>query len=99
MEPILFCEKFVDWPESTRLIKMKPSKSTKKDDPCKTSNGGCSAGPENGELVPYNAELMIDNQPEDVADLLLEGCHLGRGVEYYDEAERRLHKVSSQFQV
>ena len=90
MEPILFCEKFVDWPESTRIIRMKQSKQSKDD----ASRHHTTS--ENGELVPYNAELMLDNQLEDAADLLLEGCHLGRGVEYYDEAERRLHKVRNQ---
>ena len=45
-------------------------------------------------LVPCDAQQMIDNKPEE-PDLELEGCHLGRGVEYYDAEERRLHKVSS----
>ena len=86
MEPILFTEKFVDWPDATRLIKLKEKDNCRKEDKRRRNDT------DNGQLTPYNAESMMENRLDD-PDLELEGSHLGRGVEYYDEAERRLHKV------
>jgi len=89
MEPILFTEKFVDWPDATRLIKLKEKDNCRKEDKRRRNDT------DNGQLTPYNAESMMENRLDD-PDLELEGSHLGRGVEYYDEAERRLHKISTQ---
>ena len=80
MEPVLFREKFLDWPDTSRLIKVKTSESNEK-----TSS-------EPIKLQPYDAQLMFENKLDD-PDLELEGTHLGRGVEYYDVEERRLSKV------
>lgn len=94
MEPVLFREKFIDWPDKTQIIKMKRQESDEQ-----KSGGGVNSGSyNNGDspiagLTPVDALAMIENKVED-PDFELEGSHLGRGVEYYDEAERRLHKVS-----
>ena len=91
MEPVLFQSKFTDWPhDSGQIIKVKrqesdESPSKDQSEPVITTFDG---------LVPCDAQQMIDNKPEE-PDLELEGCHLGRGIEYYDVEERRLHKVSS----
>lgn len=95
MEPVLFREKFVDWPDKTQLIKVKRQES---DENRNGTNGVDGSGappsspPAATSLIPCDAQAMLDNQLED-PDLELEGTHLGRGVEYYDQAERRLHKV------
>ena len=83
MEPCLFREKFFDWPDKSALIKVKTQEN--EDKPVSTANDISS-------LEPYDAQLMLDHQLDD-PDLELEGSHLGRGTEYYDQAERRLHQV------
>ena len=84
MEPVLFREKFFDWPDKAGLIRVKMQDNDDKP---------ISSGNDISSLEPYDAQLMLDLQLED-PDLELEGAHLGRGVEYYDEAERRLQQVS-----
>lgn len=81
MEPVLFREKFFDWPDKSNLIKVKES-----------DEKAISSGTDITTLEPYDAQSMLDNQLDD-PDLELEGSHLGRGVEYYDQAERRLQQV------
>lgn len=91
MEPVLFREKFVDWPDTTQLIKVKRQESDEQQ-----KNGSAVINNDMGAitsaLTPVDALAMIENKLED-PDLELEGTHLGRGVEYYDQEERRLHKV------
>jgi supervillin len=88
MEPVLFREKFFDWPDKSGLIRVKNQDS----DDNKTASGGGGGGNDISSLEPYDAQLMLDYELED-PDLELEGAHLGRGVEYYDPAERRLQQV------
>lgn len=85
MEPVLFREKFFDWPDKSGLIKIKTQET---DD----NNKPVTHAADISSLEPYDAQLMLDNQVDD-PDLELEGSHLGRGVEYYDQAERRLQQV------
>jgi supervillin len=89
MEPVLFREKFFDWPDKSGLIRVKNQDS---DDNKTASGGGGGTGNDISSLEPYDAQLMLDYELED-PDLELEGAHLGRGVEYYDPAERRLQQV------
>ena len=90
MEPVLFQSKFTDWPhDAGQIIKVKRQESG--DEPQQFESIAVTTF---DGLVPCDAQQMIDNKPEE-PDLELEGCHLGRGVEYYDAEERRLHKVSS----
>lgn len=86
MEPVLFREKFFDWPDKSGLIRVKNQDS---DDNKTAASGG---GNDISSLEPYDAQLMLDYELDD-PDLELEGAHLGRGVEYYDPAERRLQQV------
>lgn len=83
MEPVLFREKFQDWPDASGLIRVRRSESDEK-----TGH----AVPDMSALQPCDARAMLDNKLAE-HDLELEGAHLGRGVEYYDEAERRLSQV------
>ncbi len=83
MEPVLFREKFFDWPDKAGLILVKTKENEEK---------AISTATDISSLEPYDAQSMLDNQLED-PDLELEGSHLGRGVEYYDQSERRLHQV------
>lgn len=83
MEPVLFREKFQDWPDASGLIKVKRSESDEK-------TGSTVA--DISALEPCDARALLDNKLAD-PDLELEGAHLGRGIEYYDEAERRLSQV------
>ncbi|KAI9563176.1 hypothetical protein GHT06_010634 [Daphnia sinensis] len=85
MEPVLFREKFFDWPDKSGLIKVKSQDSEEK---------AVGVVTDISSLEPCDAQLMLDNQVDD-PDLELEGAHLGRGVEYYDEAERRLQQIST----
>lgn len=87
MEPVLFREKFFDWPDKSGLIKIKSQDSEEKTTTINTPTDISS-------LERYDARSMLDHKLDD-PDLELEGSHLGRGIEYYDEAERRLQQVRS----
>lgn len=81
MEPVLFREKFPDWPDSSRLIQVKKIEMEEK------------TASEVSKLQAFDAHLMISNRLED-PDLQLEGAHLGRGGEFYNTEERRLLQVT-----
>jgi len=83
METILFREKFLDWNDPSRIIKVKPET-----DP----DQGDLAPPL--ELAPCDAEeLVAVEHPE--PDLVLEMEHLGRGSDFYDELERRQLEITT----
>ena len=82
METVLFREKFLDWPDFTRVIRARRDLS--KDKVVDASV----------DVRPCNAKDMVDSALED-PDLLLEGSHLGRGSEYYDEETRRFYEIQT----
>ncbi|BET02924.1 supervillin [Nesidiocoris tenuis] len=79
MEPIVFKEKFLDWPEFSKVIR---SAVLRKGQLAKKVDGSIDAR-------PCDAQAMTAwNLP--APDLVLEGTHLGRGSTYYD-TDRMLH--------
>ncbi|KAK3915554.1 Supervillin [Frankliniella fusca] len=82
METILFREKFLDWPDFTRIIQTKGDQNKDK------------AVDASVDVRPCSAKEMFDSVPDD-PDLLLEGSHLGRGDEYYDEETRRFYEIQT----
>ncbi|XP_039285134.1 supervillin isoform X3 [Nilaparvata lugens] len=83
METVLFREKFLDWPDFTRVIRAKRKAS--KDRP----------GESLMELKPCDAEEIM-NYKFPAPDLELEGSHLGRGRTYFDEETRRHFEITTQ---
>lgn len=84
METILFREKFLDWPDYSRVIRR-----SKKDEENDQIDGNGTI-----DVKPCDAKAMLDNPIPD-PDLILEGSHLGRGLKYYDEETRRCFEVST----
>lgn len=70
VETILFREKFLDWPNVSGIIRVRSSKNKEEVD------GTISIEP-----CDINNLLEEDTPP---VDLILEGCHLGRGTGWYD---------------
>ncbi|XP_046380954.2 supervillin-like isoform X3 [Haliotis rufescens] len=79
METILFREKFADWPDSSRLIKVKDTQPSKQK-------------ADVVELQPYDAKLMLAEKKNPVT-LLLEGSHVGRGTKWYEDMEGFIREV------
>ncbi|XP_064646108.1 uncharacterized protein LOC135499312 isoform X9 [Lineus longissimus] len=74
METILFREKFKDWPDSNRIIKVKTGDS----EPTKTDVAL--------DLKPFDAKLMIPLKTNPVT-LVLEGSNVGRGKKWIESFE------------
>lgn len=80
-ETILFKEKFFDWPDETRLIRVKNGPATPK-----TSESSY-------DIQPCDAQELFEKPPE--PDLVAEGTHLGRGSQYFDEEFSRLFEFET----
>lgn len=79
-ETILFREKFLDWPDETRLIRVRTSTSPK------TSESFY-------DIQPCEVKTLCENPTE--PDLIVEGTHLGRGSQYFDEEFSRLFEFET----
>jgi len=75
METVLFREKFSDWPDFSRVIRVR--NGDEKDSEEKATDGSV-------DVLPCSAKAMLE-APEEDPDFVLEGSHLGRGKEYYDQ--------------
>ncbi|GAB6018907.1 hypothetical protein CHUAL_000560 [Chamberlinius hualienensis] len=81
METVLFRSKFLDWPDLERVIQVKRQESETKVEAY-------------AELQPYDVQQLTNTKPGE-PDLVLENCHLGRGIQYWDESERRLCNITT----
>jgi len=90
METIVFREKFLDWPDKTRVIG-KRSGDKEKDDIIDVNVAPQWVW---ADLKGISGEELSSREPSN-PDLELEGSHLGRGRGYYDEAERRQYEITT----
>ncbi|XP_071451074.1 supervillin isoform X2 [Hetaerina americana] len=88
METVLFREKFLDWPDFSRVIRVKSSEDDEE------AKGGGKGGASYLEVLACNAKEMLESEGS-TADLELEGSHLGRGDCYADEEGRRMYEIST----
>jgi len=91
METIIFREKFLDWPDKTRVIG-KRTGDKEKDDIIDVNVAPQWAW---ADLKGISGEELASREPSE-PDLELEGSHLGRGRGYYDEVERRQYEITTQ---
>lgn len=84
-EPVLLKEKFFDWPNIHPLITQKNFENSCKNGPAPASIA---------DLKPCDYKSMLQNEVEE-PDTILENSHIGRGLEYHDEKERRHFRIST----
>ncbi|XP_076247383.1 supervillin isoform X2 [Calliopsis andreniformis] len=81
VETILFREKFLDWPNVSGIIRVRGNKIKEEVD------GTIS-------IEPYNVNNLLEEDIPPV-DLVLEGCHLGRGTGWYDNELMKQYVVTT----
>jgi len=91
METIIFREKFLDWPDKTRVIG-KRTGDKEKDDIIDVNVAPQWVW---ADLKGISGEELASRALSE-PDLELEGSHLGRGRGYYDEEDRRNYEITTQ---
>ncbi len=86
METSLFREKFLDWPDGAKVVRVK--EDVAKMDRAITFNSG------EVEVEAFDAHTMASWEVEE-PNLELEGSYLGRGRGYYDVQERRQYEIET----
>ncbi|XP_069701361.1 uncharacterized protein [Periplaneta americana] len=82
METILFREKFLDWPDFSRVIRTKSGDEEEKQVDASI------------DVKPCDVQLMLEPSSND-PDLELEGSHVGRGSHYYDSETHRHYEITT----
>ncbi|XP_021928560.1 uncharacterized protein LOC110834074 isoform X3 [Zootermopsis nevadensis] len=82
METVLFREKFLDWPDFSRVIRTKSG-----DDEEKQVDASI-------DIKPCDVKHMLTPNTGD-PDLELEGSHVGRGSHYYDSETHRHYEITT----
>lgn len=80
-ETVLFREKFLDWPDYSRVIRVRSVEDAKEVDA-------------SYDIRPCDVALMLEEKQKQ-PDLVVENIHLGRGDKYYDEETHRLFEYDT----
>lgn len=81
-ETVLFKEKFLDWPDFSRVIRVRSDENIKEVNP-------------SYDIKPCDVDGML-KEKEKEPDLVVDNTHLGRGHTYWDEETRRLFEYETQ---
>ena len=91
METIIFREKFLNWPDKSRVIGKRAGGDREKDDIIDVNVAPQWAW---ADLQGVDGAELAGREVTE-PDLELEGSHLGRGRGYYDEAELRRYEITN----
>ena len=94
METVLFREKFLNWPDQSRLIKPTEKNSGKKIQKANSQDQDGDVKLSTDVINNFDAFDMA-RWPLEEPNYELEGTFLGRGRSFYDPAERRQYEIDT----